>query len=296
MNYSRITESVSISHLQKTHIVVIGAGGSFQLIINLIRSGIKHITVLDFDTVDETNLVRQGYELEDIEVPKVVALEKHVKRINPNVCYTGITKNFLEMSDKQLDCIFKKASIILFLTDSFKAQSFGNIIALKYQKPAIWAGYYAKSRTAELFFQIPSKTPACFRCAMSSRYLANKDSEIKVSSNCNTIFHSELLDSFIGMMTLAILHRDEKFATKEAHLFYKSLETESSIQHNFFQFKVHPKGGNPLFDQAFNPLGNHTPTFVSYWQAIEPELKPKYKEDCPDCKGLLSDLVEQLKK
>jgi len=57
------------------------------------------------------------------------------------------------MTDKELDDIFMEADIFLFLTDSFEAQSFGNILALKYGKPAIWAGYYEKSQCAEIVLQ-----------------------------------------------------------------------------------------------------------------------------------------------
>ena len=283
MNYSRIKQSVSVERVQKVKVAVVGAGGAPNLVLGCARSGFGNITVLDFDKVDDTNLVRQGYEQADIGKYKVDALEAKVKAINPETNYVGITKNFLDMTEGELDAIFKDADILLFLTDSFKAQSFGNLLALKYQKPALWAGWYAKSRTAELFFQIPNVTPACFRCAMSSRYEANKKEEIKISSNCNTIFHSELLDSIIGMTMLGILHRDTKYSDKEAHLFYKGLEVDGKLNWNFMQFKAHPLGGNRLFDENFKNLGRRANNFVSCWQEVHPERKPQYPYDCPDC-------------
>mgnify|MGYP005996462501 CR=1 FL=1 len=283
MNYSRIEQSVSIELLQEAKVVVVGAGGSHNLVLSCVRTGIKNMTVLDFDKVDDTNLVRQGYDQADIGKYKVDALEAKVKAINPETNYVGITKNFLDMTNSELDTIFKDADILLFLTDSFEAQSFGNLIALKYQKPALWAGWYAKSRTAELFFQIPNITPACFRCCASSRYEANKKEEVKISSNCNTIFHSELLDSIIGMTMLGILHRDTKHSDKEAHLFYKGLEVDGELNWNFMQFKAHPLGGNRLFDESFKDLGRRANNLVSCWQEVHAERKPQYSYDCPDC-------------
>jgi molybdopterin/thiamine biosynthesis adenylyltransferase len=209
MDYSRIIEAVDIKLLQRTHIIVVGAGGSYSLVCSLARTGIGKITVLDFDTVEASNIVRQGYNQTDIGDYKVNALRKAVSQINPDTEYLGITKNFHDMNETELDAIFKEADLALFLTDSFKAQSFGNILALKYMIPAIWAGWYAKSRTAEIFFSIPQYTPACFRCCCSSRYIANDKKEVQVSSNCNTIFHSQLLDSFIGFIALGILHRGQ---------------------------------------------------------------------------------------
>jgi len=293
MDYSRITNSIDINILGSSHMVVVGAGGSYSLIQALTRMGIGKLTVLDFDIVESKNIVRQGYNQADIGEHKVVALEASVKAINPLIDFTGITKNFLDMNDEELDAIFKDADMYLFLTDSFPAQAFGNILALRYQKPAIWSGWYQNSYTAELFFQVPQYTPACFRCATSSRYLMNLNKEFKASSNGNTIFHSQLLDSLIGMMTMGILHRNTHHKDLDAALLFESFLEDGICYYNFFQFKAHPLGGNQLFDTAFGGLEKNTPLFNSYWQKVTPELiKTGYAYDCPDCKGQLLELTK----
>ncbi|SDR66961.1 Molybdopterin or thiamine biosynthesis adenylyltransferase [Polaribacter sp. KT25b] len=296
MDYSRIIEAVDIKLLQRTHIIVVGAGGSYSLVCSLARTGIGKITVLDFDTVEASNIVRQGYNQTDIGNYKVNALGKAVSQINPDTEYLGITKNFHDMNETELDTIFKEADLALFLTDSFKAQSFGNILALKYMIPAIWAGFYAKSRTAEIFFSIPKYTPSCFRCCCSYRYLANKKEEIKVSSNCNTIFHSQHLDSFIGFIALAILHKNHlkrKNDFEFASFFQEMKNEDGKINYNFIQFKVHPLGGNKLFDNAFNNVGMNAQNFNSYWQRIEAEIPDNGYNTCPDCKGKLQQMIKE---
>jgi len=107
MDFSRIEQAVDIPALQQTHIVVVGAGGSYNLIINLARSGVGRVTVLDFDTVEASNIVRQGYDVNDIGMYKVVALEAKVKKVNPNIHYIGITLNGFFCST-----IFRKYSCI----------------------------------------------------------------------------------------------------------------------------------------------------------------------------------------
>ncbi len=306
MDYSRIEEAVDVQHLHQTTIVVVGAGGSYSFVTSLARMGVGNIIVLDFDTVEASNIVRQGYEQSDIGQYKVDALGKAVRRINPYTNYRGITKNFHDMNKTELDKIFKGADLLCFLTDSFKAQAFGNVLALRYNKPAIWAGWYAKSRTAELFFQFPKVTPACFRCCMSSRYIANEKKEVEISSNCNTIFHSQLLDSLIGFVAISILHQNhfEKISAEihgaPIHLVPKKNESfyllhsltrgSDTIDNNFFQFKAHPLGGNKLFKTAFGSLGMSTNSFVSFWQEIEAEIPKNGYELCPDCNGILHEL------
>lgn len=293
MDYSRIESSVDVKLLRKTKIVVVGAGGSYSFVISMARMGIGEIIVLDFDTVEASNIVRQGYAQADIGKYKVEALGEAVKRINPETKYCGITKNFHNMNEAELDDIFQDADLLLFLTDSWKAQSFANILALKYNKAAIWAGWYAQSRTAELFFQIPHFTPACFRCCASSRYIANEKEEIKVSSNSNTIFHSQILDSLIGFVAMAIIHRNQKISQKELAHFFKGMMNNEKVDYNFFQFKVHPDGGNSLFDKAFDELGMNAHNFVSYWQKVDAEIPENgYDYVCPDCQGKLHELVK----
>ena len=299
MDYSRIESSVDMGLVRASHIVIVGAGGSYSLATSLARTGIGKLTVLDFDTVEATNLVRQGYKQSDIGKFKVDALGVEVQSINPEVEYVGITKNFLEMNEEELDAIFSKANLLLFLTDSFKAQSFGNIIALKYNKPAIWSGWYEGSRTAELFFQVPDYTTACFRCACSSRYISNEKEEVKASSNSNTIFHSQILDSLIAFTSLAILHRSKNgFVSpidlglrkcNEFEKFWKGmLDENDQVSYNFFQFKAHPFGGNSLFDKAYKHLNGKAQNFISFWQKPDAELKINgYSYDCPDCNGIL---------
>lgn len=300
MDYSRIESSVDMGLIRASHIVIVGAGGSYSLATSLVRTGIGKLTVLDFDIVEATNLIRQGYKQSDIGTFKVDALGVEVQSINPEVEYHGITKNFLEMNEEELDSIFKDADLLLFLTDSFQAQSFGNILALRYNKPAIWSGWYEGSRTAELFFQIPDYTTACYRCACSSRYIANEKEEVKASSNSNTIFHSMLLDSFIGMLSLSILHRviimgplllnyKEKSKFNEAELLFDAMQKEGrKIPYNFFQFKAHPLGGNQLFDNAYEHLNGKAQNFISFWQKADAELKINgYDYNCPDCNGIL---------
>lgn len=279
-NFSRIENAVNIQLIKNSHIVAVGAGGAYSLYESLVRTGFGKMTIMDFDQVEESNIVRQGYETSQIGNNKVDALGEKLKKVNTGTDYRGITKNFLKMDQKELDSIFKDADIMLFLTDSFPAQSFGNILALKYKKPAIWAGFYERSQCAEIVFYIPGVTPACFRCAVSPRYdaQAKAPNEIKASSNCNTIFHSQLLDAFIGMLVLAILHNNTRG-------FEFSNWFSGYWDKNLIQFKVHPDYGmnaGTLFERTFKPTDGMTFTFNAIWQTIEPEHPPKY-QPCPDC-------------
>lgn len=276
-DYSRIEGAVDVKWLHNTHIIAVGAGGAYGLYESLCRSGLGKLTVIDFDHVEETNLVRQGYSPNDLGKPKVKALKDHLSNINALTEVNAIEAPLEDVLEKRPE-LFEKADLLLFLTDSFKAQALGNKIALKYQKSAIWAGYYTRSRCAEIVFYIPGVTPACFRCAVSPRYKIQEQGFVAISSNCNTVFHSQLLDSIIGMLIFAILHNETEgfeFSNWFGQYWDRSL----------IQFKTHPDYSSEegrLFQRVFKPTEGRAFNFNAIWQQIEREEPPQY-ELCPDC-------------
>ncbi len=83
--------------LQKAHILVCGIGGVGGTAVEaLVRSGIGNITIVDFDSVSDTNINRQIlFTSEDIGKNKVdVALER-LKKINPD-CHIKIVNKKID--------------------------------------------------------------------------------------------------------------------------------------------------------------------------------------------------------
>lgn len=65
---------------------ILGAGGiGSNIAVNLVRSGISNIKIVDFDRIDISNLNRQFYFHDQIGRPKVEALKENLKKIEPNL-------------------------------------------------------------------------------------------------------------------------------------------------------------------------------------------------------------------
>lgn len=65
---------------------IAGAGGlGSHIAVFLARSGVGRLHVVDFDTVDESNLNRQHYRREHVGEPKVEALARQIAEIDPRV-------------------------------------------------------------------------------------------------------------------------------------------------------------------------------------------------------------------
>lgn len=73
--------------MQKARVAIAGAGGlGSNLAILLARSGIGTLKIVDFDTVELSNLNRQAYDRRHLGMPKVEALASRIAEINPDVC------------------------------------------------------------------------------------------------------------------------------------------------------------------------------------------------------------------
>lgn len=75
-----------LTRLGTARIGIAGAGGlGSNVAMLLARSGVRHLTLVDHDVVDASNLNRQWYFPEDIGHPKVEALAAHLYRLEPGM-------------------------------------------------------------------------------------------------------------------------------------------------------------------------------------------------------------------
>ncbi len=77
--------------IKKSRIGIAGVGGlGSNVAVALARIGIGKLVVADFDLVEPSNLNRQYYFIDQIGMPKVLALQETVKRINPGVDFRAV--------------------------------------------------------------------------------------------------------------------------------------------------------------------------------------------------------------
>ena len=71
--------------LESARVGIAGAGGlGSNCAMHLVRSGVKHITIADFDVVNESNLNRQFFFRDQIGQKKVEAIKANLLRIEPD--------------------------------------------------------------------------------------------------------------------------------------------------------------------------------------------------------------------
>lgn len=96
-----------LKKIQKIKIGLAGAGGlGSNCAFNLVRCGFKKFKIVDFDVVEPSNLNRQFFFLDQVNIPKVEALKENLKRINPDVKIEGILEKITQENVRDMfsDC------------------------------------------------------------------------------------------------------------------------------------------------------------------------------------------------
>lgn len=77
--------------LRNARVAVAGLGGlGSNIAVMLARSGVGELLLVDFDTVDVTNLNRQMYLIPQLDKPKAEALPEILYQINPYLTYRSV--------------------------------------------------------------------------------------------------------------------------------------------------------------------------------------------------------------
>ena len=96
--------------LKNAKVAVAGLGGiGSHIAVNLARSGVGKIHLVDFDKVDLTNLNRQAYTIEHLGKLKTEALKEILLNINP---YLDITTKTVKVTEENVISIFNKYPIV----------------------------------------------------------------------------------------------------------------------------------------------------------------------------------------
>ena len=93
--FMRQADLVPQQRLAEEHVTVIGVGAiGRQVALQLASIGVRHLTLIDFDEVDATNVTTQGYRHREVGLRKVQATRQAILEIDPSIEVTAIEDRF----------------------------------------------------------------------------------------------------------------------------------------------------------------------------------------------------------
>jgi adenylyltransferase/sulfurtransferase len=167
--YSRhlIIPDVAMSgqkRLKNAKVLVIGAGGlGSPALLYLAAAGVGTLGIIDFDTVDESNLQRQViHGQSDIGKSKIVSAQESIAEINPLV---KVVLHETRLDNDNVFEIFSGYDLILDGTDNFATRYLVNDACVLLGKPYIWGSIYRFDGQASVFWaNAPGGEAPCYRC------------------------------------------------------------------------------------------------------------------------------------
>ena len=167
LRYSRhiLLDEVGIEGQERilaAHALIIGAGGlGSPAALYLGSAGVGHLTLVDHDVVDLTNLQRQIAHTQDrVGQPKVASAAAAVRAINPEAQVISLQ----ERADASLlDTLVPRATVVLDCSDNYTTRQAVNAACVRHGKPLV-AGAVIRFDAQITVVDPRDATAPCYAC------------------------------------------------------------------------------------------------------------------------------------
>ena len=170
LRYSRhlLLEDIDVEGQEKllnAHVLVIGAGGLGSAAAPyLAAAGVGHITLVDHDDVELTNLQRQIMHTEAmVGKGKVVSGKQFLQQLNPGIQVETIQS---KANSSLLDELLPSVDIVLDCTDNFSTRHLINASCVQHQKPLV-SGSALRFDGQVSVFDPRNEISPCYACIFS---------------------------------------------------------------------------------------------------------------------------------
>jgi adenylyltransferase/sulfurtransferase len=146
--------------LMNAKVLCVGAGGlGSPALMYLAAAGVGTLGIVEFDTVDESNLQRQIiHGQSDIGKSKAVSAKEKIAEINPNV---NVIVHEIRLDTDNVMEIFSQYDLIVDGTDNFATRYLVNDACVLLKKPYVWGSIYRFDGQASVFW---AEYGPCYRC------------------------------------------------------------------------------------------------------------------------------------
>ena len=148
--------------LHNAHVVIMGIGGlGSPAAIYLAAAGVGSLTLVDYDTVDNSNLQRQiVHNTDSIGESKTSSAKNTLLKINPETSIHCVNK---QLTLDELETLFKKTSCVIDATDNFKTRFLINRACVSQQVALISAAAIQYEGQISVFDN-KQENSACYAC------------------------------------------------------------------------------------------------------------------------------------
>lgn len=151
------------TRILQSHALVIGAGGlGSPAAMYLAAAGVGHITLVDHDTVDLTNLQRQiAHRSDSVGQPKVLSASRTLHELNAQA---RISTHQVRADAALLDELVPQADVVLDCCDNFSTRQAVNRACVRHGKPLVSGAAIQFDGQISVYDPRDAASP-CYACA-----------------------------------------------------------------------------------------------------------------------------------
>ena len=167
------------SRLAAATVMIVGLGGlGSSASIYLAAAGVGHLVLIDFDTVDLSNLQRQiVHTTADIGKPKVESASARLVALNPDLKLTLINRL---LNESEFAALMQDADVVIDATDNFDTRFALNRASIQTRTPLVSAAAIRFEAQISVFDPRQHDSP-CYRC------LYAEDNQIDATCTANGV-------------------------------------------------------------------------------------------------------------
>ena len=214
--------------LQNAAVLVVGCGGlGSPVAVFLATSGVGKIHLVDFDTVDVTNLHRQVfYSLEDVGSSKAATLASFIKKRAP---FTKVTYTDKPITKENVFELIENVDIVIDGTDSLPTKYVLNDACVINKKPLVYGSLY-KFDGYVATFNVLQK---------DGSYSANlRDAFPKIATDIPNCEEAGTLNSIVGIIATQQVNEVLKLITGIGTPLINQLLIYNSLQNTQYKMKL----------------------------------------------------------
>lgn len=249
--------------LQNAAVLVVGCGGLGSPIgVYLAASGVGKIHLVDFDTVDISNLHRQVfYTLDDVGKSKAAVLSKFIQKRAP---YSVVSYTNKPITKENVFEIISEFDVVIDGTDSLPTKYLLNDACVIKNKPLVYGSLYKFDGYVSTFNVLQK----------DGSYSANlRDAFPEMATDIPNCEEAGTLNSIVGMIATLQVNEVLKLITEIGKPLVNQLLIYNSLQNTQLKMKLNPTFLKDKIEQLYKTQTYFDDVCVSQnsdWQ-ISPE-------------------------
>ncbi|MEN8836433.1 MAG: HesA/MoeB/ThiF family protein [Polaribacter sp.] len=269
--------------LQDASVLVVGCGGlGSPIAVYLASSGIGKIHLVDFDSVDISNLHRQVfYTLNDVEKPKAVTLRKFIQERAP---FTEVEITNKAITKDNVFQLIDSTDIVVDATDSLPTKYLLNDACVVKQKPLVYGSLYKFDGYVATFNMLQK----------DGSYSANlRDAFPEMATDIPNCEEAGTLNAIVGLIATAQINEVLKIITGVGKPLTNELLIYNSLQNTQLKMKLKSLFNKEKITKIFKVQTYVDATCVNQnpdWQISPETLKSKLGDENLEIIAVLNNL------